>query len=113
MRKQLPTRRPSFNITVEWQGHLFDATYGIDEETGRIGDIFADSRKSGQMRADIRAAATLASLAVQHGADLGTLLGPMERVQAFDGTEHYASPIAEIIAKISDHAAQTIMEADT
>lgn len=109
-RKQLSNRRISHNITVEWQGHAFDVTYGLHTD-GQVGDLFADCRKSGQMRADIRAAATMASLAIQNGASLSDLLSPLERVQDFNGGEYYASPIGEIIAQIVRHQSEQLNEA--
>lgn len=104
MRHTPPNRRNSRTVTVQWQGHIFDVTYGLDD-AGRIVDVFGDCRKSGQMQADIRASATLASLAIQHGADLTTLLRPLDKVQDYTGAEFYASPIGEIIAQIIRHAA--------
>lgn len=112
-RRQLPHRRISHNITVEWQGHTFDVTYGLHTD-GRVGDLFADCRKSGQMRADIRASATMASLAIQNGATLDDLLSPLERVQEIQdgkGVEFYASPIGEIIAQIVRHQSEQLNEA--
>lgn len=115
MRTTPPNRRNSRMVTVAWQGHTFEVTYGLDDQC-RVIDLFADCRKSGQMQADIRAAATLASLAIQHGADLSTLLRPLDRVQDYSGAEFYASPIGEIIAQIIRHAAEEfagIKEAQT
>lgn len=100
MRKTLPNRRVSMNVTAYWQKHAFDVTFGFHPKTMRVLEIFADARKSGQMRADVRAASILASLALQHGAELPAMLKSMERVTDYSGEEYYASPIGEIMAEI-------------
>jgi hypothetical protein len=99
MRKTLPNRRPNLTRAVQWDGHDFTVTIGIDPATGAPAEVFADTRKGGQMQATLADACVLISLALQHGiapADLAKSLG---RVPAWNGNDNTApaSPVGAVV----------------
>ncbi len=100
-RKNLPNRRPSITIETEWDGHPISVTVGYHPKTGKVQEVFADTRKGGQMQETIRDACVLASKLLQHGEEPSELPKSLGRVPDYTGQEDYASPIgkiAEIVA---------------
>lgn len=70
MRTPLPDRRRSENHKVKCRGNSIFVTVGFYND-GRVGEIFIDTAKAGTELHDMMSsAATMASLALQSGAEL-------------------------------------------
>jgi hypothetical protein len=100
MRKTLPNRRPNLTRAVQWDGHDFTVTIGIDPATGAPAEVFADTRKGGQMQATLADACVMISLALQHGiapADLAKSLGRVPVLWGPEGRDAPASPVGAVV----------------
>lgn len=76
MRERLPNRRAAFVYEYRHNDQCYVAHVGRygDHENGRIGEIFVTSQKTGtHIDTTVRATSTMASIAMQYGADLDTL----------------------------------------
>ena len=72
-RQALPQRRRAETFTVVHWNQPFVVTVGFFDD-GTPGEVFVDSRKTGgDVEAIARDAAVVISLALQHGAAVGTL----------------------------------------
>lgn len=97
-RSQLPTRRPSSNCVIDFEGQRFAITIGFYPD-GQPGEVFADAGKTPQaVQQIISDACILISVALQHGvtaADLGKSL------THFDNGEPYTvlGVICDMLAK--------------
>lgn len=101
MRTALPHRRSNITRAVEWNGHSFTVTIGLDPVTWRPAEVFADTSKGGDMAAALADACVVISLALQHGitpADLGKSLGRVPLLWAEGDAP--ASPIGAIVEAI-------------
>src|SRR5262245_11577627 len=74
VRRRLPNRRGHQLLDFEHAGHRYVGGVGRFED-GTVAEVFvnASGRAGGQLEAVARDSAVLASLALQHGADLETL----------------------------------------
>ena len=106
MRTPLPDRRPSATTTVTWEGHTFPVSIGLDPETGRPLEVFADVAQGGQFQWAVADACVIISLALQHGiapADLAKSLGRVpglvwdKEAQAMVEVLLPASPLGAIV----------------
>jgi hypothetical protein len=92
-RERLPNRRASETFNFEIDGLQFCATISRFKD-GRIGEIFLASNKAGsQADTAARDSAVVASLAVQHGADLETIRWALSR----DGRGHASGPLGRAL----------------
>ena len=101
-RTVLPQRRSNITRAVEWNGHAFTVTIGLDPATWQPAEVFADTAKGGDMAAALADACVILSIALQHGiapADLAKSLG---RVPAWpgNGETQPASPVGAIVEAI-------------
>jgi hypothetical protein len=72
-RHRLPDRRRGETIEFCHDYHRYTLTVG-HYRAGRIGEVFLNAHKSGgALEAVARDAAIVVSIALQHGADLGTI----------------------------------------
>jgi ribonucleoside-diphosphate reductase alpha chain len=96
MRKRLPDRRASETFDVEAGGLCFTATVSWFED-GRLGEVFINSARLGST-ADTAArdAAIAASIAVQYGADAGTIRHALCR----DSQGRPSGPLAAVLDAI-------------
>lgn len=102
-RVQPPVRRPHVTREVEWQGHPFTVTVGIDPKTGAPVDVFADRPKIDGMSATLCDACIVISLAMQCGLSPAELAKSLGRVPVFTGEEGAtgpASPLGAIVEAI-------------
>jgi hypothetical protein len=102
-RATLPHRRPNVTRTAEWSGHAFTVTIGLDPETLRSVEVFADTLKGGDMQATLADACVIISLALQHGITAGELAKSLARVPVLWGEEGQtapASPLGAIVEAI-------------
>jgi hypothetical protein len=78
-RSRLPNRRPAENFEIEVEGLGYIATVGRFLD-GTIGELFLNNQKSNSA-ADTAArdSAIVLSIALQHGADLGTIQRALSR----------------------------------
>lgn len=99
MRQTLPNVRSNVTRVVHWDGHDFTVTIGLDPETWRPVEVFADAGKGGDMHVTIADACVWASLLLQFGAepaDLRKSLGEVPVLGAPKGTVGPASPLGAI-----------------
>lgn len=99
----LPNARPNVTRAVEWDGHEFTVTIGFDPATVRPAEVFADTRKGGQMQATLADACVVISIALQHGiapADLAKSLGRTPVLWGEEGQTQPASPLGAIVEAI-------------
>src|SRR4029077_3774359 len=79
VRQRLTDRRPAETIEVEIAGLRYTVTVGRYAD-GAVGEVFLQNHKPGsQSDANARDAAVAASLALQHGCPLETLLRALLR----------------------------------
>jgi hypothetical protein len=100
MRTTLPQRRPNITRAVEWDGHAFTVTIGLDPATWQPVEVFADTAKGGQMAATLADACVLVSIALQHGIGveaLGKSLGRVPDIWRGEGAEKPASPVGAVL----------------
>jgi hypothetical protein len=98
-RERLPSRRASETFNFEVDELQYCATISRFED-GRIGEIFLASGKAGSA-ADTAArdSAIVASLAVQHGADLETIRRGLCR----DGRGRASGPLGHALDLVAEH----------
>jgi allophanate hydrolase subunit 2 len=73
-RQLLPNRRRSIAFTFEFESHKYRATASHFDD-GRLAEIFLDTNKAGTtLQLNAETAAILASLCLQHGVDVKTIL---------------------------------------
>jgi hypothetical protein len=78
-RHRLPDRRRGETIEFYHDHHGYTLTVGHYRD-GRIGEVFLNAHKSGgALEAVARDAAIVVSIALQHGADLGTIRRALTR----------------------------------
>ncbi len=96
MRERLADRRASETFDLEVGGLAFTATVSWFED-GRLGEVFINSARLGST-ADTAArdAAIAASLALQHGADVGTL----RRALCRDSQGRPSGPLAAALDRV-------------
>lgn len=102
-RQPLPDRRPSITTTVEWEGHIFPVTIGLDPATGAPREVFADVARGGQFQWAISDACVIVSVALQHGvtaAELAKSLGRVPVLTGDEGATGPASPLGAVIEAI-------------
>ena len=102
-RATLPQCRPNITRVVQWDGHEFSVTIGIDPATGQPAEVFADTAKGGQMQATIADACVVISIALQHGvtaADLAKSLGRVPVLWGDEGATQPASPVGAVVEAI-------------
>ena len=107
-RATLPNYRPNITRSTEWSGHAFTVTIGIDPETLRPVEVFADILKGGDMQATLADACVIISLALQHGIATGELAKSLARVPVLwseEGTTAPASPLGAIVEAIQAEVA--------
>lgn len=84
MRTRLPDRRPCERIDLDYDGRRYHLDFGLEPGSGRVLEVFiaAPSGQSGS-RADQLAAdaATLISIALQHGVPVETMRRSIARVE--------------------------------
>jgi hypothetical protein len=96
-RERLPNRRPSLSFAFEHGGHKFTATVGVYSD-GRPAELFLSSGKAGTaVEAVARDLAVVASIALQHGAAIDTLLHAITRLE--DGSA--AGPMGKLLDLIA------------
>lgn len=106
-RAVLPHRRPNATRAVQWDGHEFSVTIGLDPATGRPAEVFADTAKGGQMQATLADACVVISIALQHGitaADLAKSLGRVPVLWGDEGATQPASPLGAVIEAMQAEA---------
>lgn len=99
-RQTLPNARPNITRAVAWDGHEFTVTVGIDLRTLQPVEVFADTRKGGQMAATLADACVVISIALQHGiapADLAKSLGRTPILWGDEGATQPASPVGVVL----------------
>ncbi|HZR74557.1 hypothetical protein [Bradyrhizobium sp.] len=97
-RQRLPDRRASERFDFEFSGTPFSATISRFAN-GQLGEIFIDCHKVGSALGILAAdAAILASIALQHGADLDTLRHALSR----DVRGNPTSPLGVALEHIGD-----------
>jgi hypothetical protein len=104
-RETMPTRRPSIFRDVDWEGHHLTVSASYYPDTGRIGEVFADADKGGQMQATLSDACTLISIALQHGitvADLSKSMAEAPDLMRGKGHTLPASPIGAILNALGE-----------
>jgi hypothetical protein len=96
-RNRLPNRRPTETIAFERDGSRYRLSVGYFPN-GSIGEVFFNADR-GDSLLDVMAsdAAILASLALQHGCDLQTILHALKR----DGNGKASSPIGAALDRIA------------
>jgi streptomycin 6-kinase len=95
-RQRLPDRRRGESFEFYHCNLGFTATIGRYRD-GRIGELFINSHKSsGDLEALARDAAIIVSIALQHGADLGTIRRALTR----DGNDDPATLIGAALDAI-------------
>ncbi len=73
-RVRLPSRRPNHMETLEVDGQIITACVGLNPATGRPCEVFLNGGKEGsQFDAMLADAATVISIALQHGVPLNAL----------------------------------------
>jgi hypothetical protein len=96
-RTQLPHRRPNYTAAIEWAGHPITVTVGLRLD-GSPAEVFADTRKGGDMAATLADACVLISIALQHGVTPAALAKSLGRVPVINGPgEIAASPVGAIV----------------
>lgn len=103
-RQPLPTRRPSLFSDVDWEGHRLTVSASFYPDTGRLGEVFADAEKGGQMQATLSDACTLISIALQNGitvADLSKSMAEAPDLMRGKGHTLPASPIGAILKALA------------
>ncbi len=102
MRTVLPHRRSNITRAVEWDGHAFTVTIGLDPATWQPVEVFADTAKGGQMAATLADACVVISIALQHGIGVEALGKSLGRVPAWNGGDNTApaSPVGAIVEAI-------------
>jgi len=104
MRHPPPSRRHNITQAVEWHGIAFTVTPGFDPQTGALCEVFADTRKGGDMAATLADACVLISIALQHGITANQLSKSLARSpDTFAGGDATlpASPIGAIMDAIA------------
>lgn len=99
-RQTLPHRRSNVTRAVEWNGHAFTVTIGLDPATWAPVEVFADTLKGGDMAAALADACVVVSIALQHGiapADLAKSLARVPVLWGDDGQTAPASPVGAIL----------------
>ena len=82
-RTRLPDRRLAVVETIAVDGHDYTVTAGIDPHTGAVRELFLCGAKSGSaMDAILGDAATVISVALQHGVAIEALSKSIARVGA-------------------------------
>ena len=102
-RATLPQRRSNVTRAVEWNGHAFSVTIGLDPATWQPAEAFCDTAKGGDMAAALADACVIISIALQHGiapADLAKSLGRVPVLWAEEGVTQPASPVGAIVEAI-------------
>ena len=108
IREQPPSRRPHITRAVEWQQHPFTVTIGLDPNTGKPLDVFADRPKVDGMSATLSDACIVISMAMQCGLSPDKLAKSLGRTPVLWGPEgetQPASPIGAIVAAIQEEQA--------
>ena len=101
-RKPLPQRRSNITRTVKWDAHEFSVTVGFDPDTWQPLEVFADTRKGGQMAATLADACVVVSIALQHGISPAELAKSLGRTPVLwkEGETQPASPVGAIVEAI-------------
>ena len=82
-RARLPNRRPSETETLEVGGQTFEACVGFDPGTWQPREVFLTGGKEGSdFDAMLADAATVISVALQHGVPIGALVKSIGRAPA-------------------------------
>jgi len=99
-RSRLPNRRPSMNVSVDWQHHSFALTVGFDPDRGRIAEVFyGDGQKTGtDLLHTVQDACVIISVALQYGIPLEALGRSLGTAPGLMGVEGPASPIGAVVA---------------
>lgn len=100
-RERLPDRRAAFAIEYRFQNHDLIAHIGRygDHEHGRVGEIFITCKKTGNdMDTIVRALSTVASIAMQYGADVDTIRKALPRNPRDEPMEPLGT-ILDLVAK--------------
>ena len=92
-RERLPNRRGAETIAFDHGGRRWRASFARFED-GRLGEVFLDAEREGEVGEAARESALLASLALQHGCPVDTLR------HALDGRE--IGPLATALDAIAD-----------
>ncbi len=80
-RQRLPNRRPSHFETLAVDGQVITACVGFDPTTGQPREVFLNGGKEGsQFDAILADAATIISVALQHGVPLDALAKSVGRI---------------------------------
>jgi hypothetical protein len=94
-RVRLPDRRPSVTVATEWQGMPLTVTIGFDL-CGVPREVFADA--PGGVGNIVSDAATVISIALQHGVTPAALAKSLGRMPVLGGPgETAASPVGAIV----------------
>ncbi len=102
-RATLPHRRSNVTRLVQWDGHEFSVTIGLDPQTWQPAEVFADTAKGGQMQCTIADACVVVSIALQHGiapADLAKSLGRTPVLWGDEGATQPARPVGAVVEAI-------------
>lgn len=101
-RQTLPHRRSNITRAVQWDGHEFSVTIGFDPNTWAPAEVFADTRKGGQMAATLADACVVVSIALQHGISPAELAKSLGRTPVLwkEGETQPASPVGAIVEAI-------------
>lgn len=100
MRTALPHRRSNITRAVEWNGHSFTVTIGLDPVTWQPAEVFADTAKGGDMAAALADACILISIALQHGIGVEAMsksLGRIPVIWGGEGSDAPASPVGAVL----------------
>ncbi len=108
-RRALPARRPSETIEVPWRGHSLTITVGFHPADGAPLEVFADTRKGGELGATLADACVAISLALQHGVPPAALVHSIAREPdpaAGEDAVRPASPVGAILDLLAGVAAE-------
>jgi hypothetical protein len=92
-------------METDWQGHSLTVSASFYPDSGRLGEVFADSPQGGQMQFTLADACTLISIALQHGITVAELSKSMavvpDLLRGKDATMP-ASPVGAILNAIQE-----------
>jgi hypothetical protein len=94
-RERLPNRRGAETIAFEHGGRRWRASFARFSD-GRLGEVFLDAERESPIAEAARESALLASLALQHGCPIETL------IHALDGRD--IGPLAAALAAVAGSA---------
>ena len=99
-RQRLPDRRPSVTITFMHDCRSYSVTFGLDPNTGCIGEVFTHGAKVGSAMDGILDDACIAlSLLLQHGVEPMTLAASMGRLGDGKTPASVIGALADLIAR--------------